>query len=119
MSNELQQLFNLLKANLYAQAPVLSGNLKNGIKVVNVEDNEITIEIEAKFYDTNEFRKTGKINYTGKNYGGITDYAMWLNNLGAFGTGNKSKNWTNRVCYETCDGIAKQIQAEIINELPL
>lgn len=119
MNWDLMKLYSLLQLGLKADAPVMSGNLKSGIKVKSVKGNEITLEIDARFYDVSQWSKTGRIKYTGKSYDGITNYAMWLNDKGAFGSGNKSMHWVNRVCNDVSQAIANQINAQVVNELPL
>lgn len=51
---------------------------------------------------------------------GVTSYAMWVNNYGAFCTGNSSKHWCNRACFEACNIMASELKnCEVINELEL
>lgn len=119
MTNDALKLEYLLSWLLYLDSPVLSGNMQKGIKIVNVSGDELTIEIDAPFYDFNKWKKTGNIIHTGKSYGGITDYAMWVNNSGAFGKKNKSMHWVNRACYNAANQIANEIGATVINELPI
>ena len=45
MTNELLALYNGIFYNLWNSSPILSGNMKKGIKVKSVKDNEIVIEI--------------------------------------------------------------------------
>lgn len=119
MTQELQELYNLVKTMLYVESPVLSGNMKQGIKTTKVDENEITIEIEAKFYDMKKWRKDRVINHTGKTINGRTDYAEWVNRLGAFGTHNKSEHWVNRALDKVCGTYANEIGADFKNELGL
>lgn len=119
MSNDLLFLFNLIKAQLYASSPVLSGNMKSYIKTKNVGENEITIVIEAPFYNTKEYKKTKKVVYTHQIIYGKTDYAYWVNKIGAFGTHNKSEHWVNRVLNDVCEGFSSKINAKVENRLPL
>ena len=120
MNNDVFKMLFLLEEILRANSPVLSGNMQSHIKVVEVKENGATICIEAPFYDTSEWEKTGKIIYTGKSYNGITDYANWVNNLGAFGRkSSPSRYWANRVCNEVAEIIASEIGAEVRNSLPL
>lgn len=123
MTKELQALSALVKMYLEEMAPILSGNLYREIviaELVNVSDHEITFCINAPFYDTKEWRKKGVIIHTNKvykkEYGNITDYAMWLNDVGAFGTHNQSMHWVNRALNEAASLIPN---AEIINKLEL
>lgn len=116
---EIFKLFFLLEEGLKLNSPVLSGSMRAHIEVVSVTEKEAVICIKAPFYDTAEYEATKKIIYTGNSYNGITDYAMWVNNLGAFGKGNKSQYWVNRVCKEVAEVIASEMGAQVINELPL
>lgn len=120
MTNELLALYNGIFYNLWNSSPILSGNMKKGIKVKSVKDNEIVIEIEAKFYNTSEWKKTGKIIYTNKGWKKnpqITNYAMWVNDLGAFGRANKSKFWVNRSLDKSVSAVASQLGAIYENKL--
>ena len=121
MNKDLIFLYNLVNANLYAQAPVMSGNLKNHIKVVSVSENKVVIRLEARFYDTKHWEKTGQIKYTKgwKKDPSITNYAMFLNEVGAFGTRNKSMHWVNRTLYQVCKAYADKNGWEVNNTLPL
>ena len=121
MNKDLLFLYNLVNANLYAQAPVMSGNLKNHIKVVSVEEHKVKIVLSARFYDTNLWQKTGQIKYTKgwKKDPSITNYAMFLNEVGAFGTHNKSMHWVNRTIYQVCNAYASKTGGEVENTLPL
>lgn len=119
MTKDLQDLFNLANSLLLFQCPVLSGNMKSGIKLHKIGENEITIVIEAPFYDADVWKRTGAIKLTGESINGKTSYAYWVNKSGAFGTHNKSMHWANRVCFEASSIIANKIGAKVINELPL
>lgn len=122
MTQELQQLAFLVKDFLEVQAPILSSNLFRCItkaQLVNVSDNEITFCIDAPFYDMKLWKEKGVIVHTNaspKKWPDITDYAMWLNDAGAFGTHNRSMHWVNRVCYAAAHVIPN---AEVINKLEL
>ena len=119
MNNDVFKTMFLLAEVLRERSPILSGNMQSHIEVVEVKENEATICIKAPFYDTKEWEKTGNIILTGANYNGITDYAMWVNNNGAFSKGNKSQHWVNRTCKEVAEIIASEIGAEVRNTLPL
>lgn len=119
MTRDLQDLFNLVNTLLLVQCPVLSGNMKSGIKLHKIENNEITIVIKAQFYDMKLWKNTGVIKLTGAVVDGKTSYAYWVNKEGAFGTQNKSMRWVNRVCFDGASVIANKIGATVINELPL
>lgn len=117
MTTELQRLYSLLLSTLRFQSPVLSGNMKSGIHIKSINEDEVEIVIEAPFYDMKEYLKTNKIIKTGANYGGITDYAYWVNKLGGFATHNESEGWVNRVVERVCDTIANMYGWEVNNEL--
>lgn len=119
MTEIIEKLYNLLKIMLEHNCPVLSGNMKAHIEVKSIEEHEIVLCISAPFYDLKEWKKTGKIVFTGPNVFGETDYAYAVNQRGAFGRHNKSQYWANRSVYETANTIANEIGAELINMLPL
>lgn len=112
MNEILQAFYNLLKPKLEADSPVLSGNMRTSIETTNVSEHQFEIVINAPFYDMKEFNKTGNIVYTGLNWKGtgITDYAFWVNDIGAFGTHNKSQAWVNRTLLSVAKTIAAQYQ---------
>ena len=120
-ANDLIRLVNLVSAELSINCPVLSGNMKSNLEIVDIKSNEITICISAPFYDLKEWKKTGVIKHTGspKKWPQFTDYAMWVNLLGAFGRHNKSQFWVNRSIYNSVTTIANEIGAIVINRLPL
>ena len=117
----LEKLYNLVDENLYLSCPVLSGNMRHHIDVNTVlkEDEEVEIVISAPFYDLKEFTKNHKIVYTGKIIDGKHDYAYWVNAVGAFGRGGRNVNWVHRAIYEAVTTFASEIDAQVINELPL
>ena len=118
MSPEMLYLYNRMPYKLIGAAPVLSTNLRNHIKLVSANDTEIVFVIEAPRYDVNKFTKTGKISYTGDR----PDYAVWLNDLGAFAKHNKSEHWVNRALFEMCHEVRNALgkkRVEVINDLPL
>lgn len=115
----LIKLVNLVSTELSINCPVLSGNMKSNLEITDIKENEITICISAPFYDLKEWKKTGVIKHTGKEVLGKTDYAMWVNKLGAFGRKNKSQYWVNRSVFSSTTTIANEIGAIVINELPL
>lgn len=118
-ANDLIKLVNLVSAELSVNCPVLSGNMKSNLEIVDIRSNEITICISAPFYDLKEWKKTGVIKHTGQNINGKTDYAMWVNLLGAFGRHNKSQFWVHRSIYNSVFTIANEIGATVVNRLPL
>ena len=119
MTKELQQLSSIIKIMLEQLSPVLSGNMQKEIgtaQIVKIGDNEITFCISAPFYDQKKWKEDKVIVHTKTQYGSITDYAEWVNRLGAFGTKNKSMFWVNRAVNEAARTIP---DAEIINKLEL
>ena len=115
----VEELTSLLLADLIMQSPRLSGNMKDHIKIVEFGEHTTKIEISAEFYDTNLWRKSGVITFTGANYDGITNYPMWVNEIGAFGKHNKSEHWVNREVNNVCETIANEYNGEVRNELEL
>lgn len=110
---------NLLFMNLVNKAPTLSGNMKMNIRCGISKPSETQIVIEAPFYDLNKFKQKGIIIHTNENKNGKTDYAYYVNVAGGFATNNASKNWVNRAIYEVITEIANEMNAEVINKLPL
>lgn len=115
--NIVEQLHTLLLSDLELTSPVLSGNMKAHIRSGNIKPLEREIVIEAPFYDMKLWKKSGNIVHTGAIINGRTDYAEWVNRLGAFAKGNESQYWVNRAIYDVVYMIAAQIGAEVINEL--
>ena len=110
MMDILDATYNLVRVCLIADSPILSGNMLSGIEMSSIDEHQIEICINAPFYDINEWRKTGNIVYTGLNWKGtgITDYAFWVNEIGAFGKHNKSEAWVNRSLLKAVKIIAAQ-----------
>ena len=119
MTNDAEKLYALVFYNLHAQSPVLSGNMLGHIQTSQAYGTEFVIEIDAPFYDEKEWQKNRTIVHTGKTVNGETAYARMVNDIGAFGTRNKSMHWVNRVCVEAAIALASEIGAEVINELEL
>ncbi len=117
----LEKLYNLVDENLYLSCPVMSGNMRHHIDVNTVlaGDEEVSIVISAPFYDLKEWQKTGRVVLTGKTVGDKHDYAYWVNALGAFAKGGRDVHWVHRAIYEACCTLASEIDAEVINELPM
>ena len=118
----LEKLYNLVNENLYLSCPVMSGNMRSYIDVNTVlqGDEEVSIVISAPFYNISEWMKTGKIEFTGDVVNGKHDYAYWVNALGAFGRPTSpSRNWVHRAIYEAVCTFASEIDAQVVNELPL
>lgn len=116
---DVEKLYALVFYNLHTQSPVLSGNMLSFIQTSNAYDSEFVIMIDAPFYDAKEWEKNRTIVHTGKVINGKTAYAQWVNDIGAFGTHNKSMHWVNRVCVQSAITLASEIGAEVINELEL
>lgn len=138
MTEELQTLSTLVKMYLEELVPILSGNMAREIiiaELVEVNDHEVTFCINAPFYDMKLWRERGIILHSGQtvelkinkppykvkhtfkaNYGNITDYAMWVNEKGAFGTHNASMHWVNRALNEAA---LMMPNAEVDNRLEL
>ena len=127
MQVDLQALATILINNKKKFVPVLTGNTDiESIKYVSVDKNEIVLSINAPFTDLNKWVLGGSIPYanivhTGLTVNGKTDYAMWVNDRGAWGRPNKSQYWANRLCFYSCIDFAKTLGAnvEIINLLKL
>lgn len=130
MTEIMEKLYNLVNTTLYLNCPVLSRSMKRHIETKEISEHKIVIEIAAPFYDEWLWRKKGIIVYSGQsvklgkgthyfeaNYGNITDYAYWVNAVGAFGTHNKSEHWVNRTLDDSCRVIANEFGATLINKL--
>jgi hypothetical protein len=119
MNNDVEQLQSLIFTKLLNDSPVMSGNMQMHISMGLSGFSNAEVVIEAPFYDLKKWKKTGAIIPTRENKKGMTDYAYWVNKLGAFGTHNKSERWINRSIYEMCLEYANTIGATVINKLPL
>lgn len=117
----LEKLYNLVDENLYLSCPVMSGNMRHHIDVNTVlkDDEEVEIVISAPFYDLTEWQKNHRVVFTGKTINGKHDYAYWVNALGAFAKGGRDVHWVHRAIYEAVCTLASEIDAEVINELPM
>lgn len=124
--NLVEKIYTLLNHTLYTNCPVLSGNMRTGIKITSFNTNEIKMVIDAPFYDANAFRKAGVILLTHQGWKknpSITDYAYWVNKLGAFASRNKSQYWVDDTCYQVCETIVSELRsqgvdADLIYRLP-
>lgn len=121
MTYFLEKLYNLVDENLYLSCPVMSGNMRNHIKMTtNLKDGEeVEIVISAPFYDLKEWQKNHRVVLTGDVINGKSDYAYWVNALGAFAHGGRDVNWVHRAIYEAVCTLASEIDAQVVNELPL
>lgn len=119
VSEDIAFLTLVIGTYLHAQAPIMSGNTQRSIRVSRISERKVVLVIDPKFYDVNYWKKTGKIRYTRNAFYdekkekirykyswhkdmNMKSYAMFLNEVGAFGTHNKSMHWVNRVLYTTC-----------------
>lgn len=122
MNDLITRTMNLLNTTLVALCPVLSGNMKMSISIEQIDEKTAQVVISAPFYDLAKWKQTGEIEHTGKGWAKnpqITDYAMWVNNIGAFGTHNKSEHWVNRTCKSVMDVIGSEIGGEVDCKLKL
>ena len=117
--NDLLKLVDLVGIMLSVNCPVLSGNMKSNIEIVDIKDNEITICINAPFYDLDKWEKDKVIIHTNKLENGMSDYAYIVNQFGAFYRKNKSQYWVNRSIYSSVNQIANEMGAIVVNRLPL
>ena len=117
MSPELLFLYSRVPYKLLENVPILSGNMKNNIRLISVEDKEIVFMIAAPQYDLKKWQKEKIISFTGE----MPDYAVFVNDTGGFGTHNRSEHWVNRALYELCYELkrAKGNNVEIQNTLEL
>ena len=116
---EVEKLYTMVLHKILSEAPVLSGNLKSSIHTALAYGNEFVIVIDAPFYSQTDWEKYKAVVPTGKSVNGQTAYAQMLNDVGAFGSRNKSMHWVNRACLDAVSTIASEIGAEVINELEL
>lgn len=115
MDDIVEKIHTLLFSNLVMSSPVLSGNMKSLIKQ-EVNDTR-NIVIDAPFYDLKKWEKEKVIVHTGETINGKTAYALWLNELGAFGRPNKSMHWVNRSILQVVNTIANEIGATVVYAL--
>lgn len=128
MTEELQTLSSLVKMFLEERSPILSGNMMREIvlaQYVEINDNEVTLCIDAPFYDMKLWKEkgvilhkylTGKPGIASEKWPDVISYAHWVNEVGAFGTHNKSMHWVNRAINEACSFM---FDAELTNKLKL
>jgi hypothetical protein len=109
-----EEIYSLLFSDLIFSSPILSGNMQENIKTAD----EMTIIIDAPFYDLKKWKKDKVIVHTGEVKNGVSAYAYDVNLRGGFGTHNKSEGWVNRAILEAVNTIAgKYGNVEVINEL--
>jgi len=110
----IEALGNTIQSELVIKSPIITGNMKTHISVVDKKEDEITICIDAKTFDMKEWRKSGKFIYDGR-----YNYAEIVNRKG------KSAKWVDRVLEDICSSVGKALlegifegcEVEIINEL--
>ena len=113
--NIFTELTTLLATTLNLDCPILSGNMSHNIQIDSIAEKEGIISVSGPSYDMTEWRKTGVIRHNDK-----YDYAVSVNNVGAFGgRSTKSKHWVNKTCEKVCQIIAKQYDAEVIVNVEL
>lgn len=117
VTNDCYEIARQVKANLQVKPPKLSGNLRYFLASLPqlVSKDEIVMIISAPLYDVDHWMQTGQIQFLpapNPKYPDITDYAMWLNDVGAFGTKNKSLHWANRGIYNGCSAMAMLLSAK-------
>lgn len=117
MEDIVMSLQSLVFMNLLNDSPILSGNMQMNIQCGLSTPSEAQVVIEAPYYDMKEWRKTGNIIRTGQLKNGFSDYALAVNEVGAFGKHNKSEGWVDRTLIEAVETIANMIGAEVINKL--
>lgn len=107
------ELFYKTYSELNKNSPIMSGNMKSFIIFTGND-----VRIYAPFYDIKKWKKSGEIVHTGESIYGFTDYAQWVNQVGGFGTHNKSEHWVNRVCNDVADMVARKYKGKVIKRLP-
>lgn len=111
---DIKEVENELKQHLYwnlvMQSPVLSGNMQNFISGMGLQMDGILIT--APSYDSKKWRKEKVIVINNR-----FNYAHSVNEVGGFGTHNKSEHWVNRVVNQCCDLIANKYHAKVIGRL--
>lgn len=101
MEKILEKLYTLLNSMLLNNVPVLSGNSKRHINIVEIEPHKVVIKIEAPFYDSKIWRKENRIVFTGPR-DGVTGYAQFL---------NERTRWVNETTHSVCEIIADEYGA--------
>lgn len=101
--------------NLKMECPILSGNMLNHIKIEDIQPKFVRIAIAGPSYDLRKWRQEGVIEYTG-----LYDYAVSVNNVGAFGgRSTKSRHWANRTIVNACKVIGQIYNAEVVVNVEL
>lgn len=116
MTDEMYFLTTKMLPRLLISSPFLSGNMRLHIEQISQKDKEAVFKISAPRYDMEKWAKEGIIVHTGEQ----PDYAIWVNEMGGFGSHNKSEHWVNRAVYQICSELkATRKNVTIINELNL
>lgn len=113
--NLFDELTTLVYSVLKIECPVLSGSMSSHIEMEDLQKKFARISISGPSYDLRKWQKEGIIEYTGK-----YDYAVSVNNVGAFGgRSTKSKHWANRAIVNACRTIGQIYDAEVIVDVEL
>ena len=113
--NLFDELTMLVFSVLKIECPVLSGNMASHIEMEDLQKDFARISVSGPSYDLKKWRKEGIIEYTGD-----FDYAVSVNNVGAFGgRSTKSKHWANRAIVKACRAIGHIYDAEVIVDVEL
>lgn len=108
MSEFFERLVETVYSNLKKDCPVLSGNMKAHIKVIEKDNKHAIIEISGPSYDMHELEENRDFIYTGG------DYAYSVNKEGTFGgRSTKSKGWVNRSLINSCNSVAPSLDAKV------
>lgn len=109
------ELTMLVYTNLQLDCPILSGNMSSHIEIEDLQDKYAVISISGPSYDLKKWAKEGVIEYTGE-----FDYAISVNNVGAFGgRSEKSKHWANRSIANAIKIIGQIYNAEVVIDVEL
>lgn len=113
--NLFNELTMLVYTDLKIECPVLSGSMASHIELEEIQKDFARISVSGPSYDLAKWRKEGYVEYTGE-----YDYAVSVNNVGAFGgRSTKSKHWANRAITNACRAIAQIYGAEVIVDVEL
>lgn len=103
------RLTELVFTTLGLDCPILSGNMQHHIDYEDKQDDYVQIVISAPSYDIAKWQKTGMIEYNGK-----FDYALSVNQVGAFnGRSKKSKHWVDKAIEKCCKAIGSEFNAKV------
>lgn len=119
INSDMERIYNLVVTALRANAPVMSGNTRDSIRVDISSGNKLVIVIDPKFYDISTWKSSGVIIPSSDIRSGLLSYAESVNNNGAFGTHNSSQGWIKRVCQECTKNIASEIGAIVVDGMEI